>query len=49
MYNVFDIILLLWMGSWSANFYDGAFAREERIQLNALLERDQREDIGFGD
>ena len=28
---------------------DGALAREERIRLNAMLERDQREDSGFGD
>jgi len=28
---------------------DGALAREERIRLNAMLERDRREDSGFGD
>jgi hypothetical protein len=28
---------------------DGALAEEERIRLNAMLERDQREDSGFGD
>jgi hypothetical protein len=28
---------------------DGALARKEHIRLNAMLERDQQEDSGFGD
>ena len=40
------------LGTKSTDFIqldDGALAREERIRLNAILERDRREDSGFGD